>query len=73
MTVLYNRMLNADLVIRIGESKLPCHKVILMSRSTYFDAMFTHEANCEFGKDEVTLHDVSEVDPTTIYKCQNWS
>ncbi|XP_002733217.1 kelch-like protein 24 [Saccoglossus kowalevskii] len=49
-----------DVVICVGEHEFPCHRVVVASCSTYFQALFSHDLK---NQTRVSLH---EVDPTSL-------
>ncbi|XP_057318206.1 speckle-type POZ protein-like [Microplitis mediator] len=54
---LFDSRAGSDVVLVVGDKKIPAHKTLLMSRSPVFSAMFTHQLK-ENKENEVTIPDM---------------
>ncbi|XP_057318153.1 speckle-type POZ protein-like [Microplitis mediator] len=54
---LFDSKAGSDVVLVVGDKKIPAHKTLLMSRSPVFSAMFTHPLE-ENRENEVTIPDM---------------
>ncbi|XP_057318096.1 TD and POZ domain-containing protein 1-like isoform X2 [Microplitis mediator] len=59
---LFDSKAGSDVVLIVGDKKIPAHKTLLMSRSPVFFAMFTHKLK-ENRENEV---DIPDIDPDTL-------